>query len=71
MFTPVHVIIITFLSMLPVHKPPGDATVNVSVGGGVELPSHYPQWKVEYYKMESPGVLQTSLNKLVEGRPCS
>ena len=40
----------------------------VYVGGGVELPSHYPQWKVEFYKLEAPSALQTSLNKLVEGR---
>ena len=37
------------------------------VGGGVELPSHYPQWKLEYLKIETPAALQSSLNKLVEG----
>ena len=36
-------------------------------GGGVELPSHYPQWKVEYGKLEPPPSLLASLNKLIEG----
>ena len=40
---------------------------DVSAGGGVELPSHYPQWKVEYIKTDMPSALQSSLNKLVEG----
>ena len=41
--------------------------ITVYIGGGVELPSHYPQWKLEYYKLEAPSALQISLNKLVEG----
>ena len=36
-------------------------------GGGVELPVHYPQWKVEHGKMEPPNIILASLNKLMEG----
>jgi len=39
----------------------------VAAGGGVELPAHYPQWKVEYGRMEPPNIILASLNKLVEG----
>lgn len=33
----------------------------------MESPAHYPQWKVEHAKFETPSVLQASLNKLLEG----
>ena len=36
-------------------------------GGGIELPEHYPQWKVEFAKMDPPSGIQASLNKLCEG----
>ena len=36
-------------------------------GGGIELPAHYPQWKVEHGKMEPPNIILASLNKLMEG----
>jgi len=36
-------------------------------GGGVELPAHYPQWKVEHAKFEAPAVIQASFMKLLEG----
>ena len=37
------------------------------VGGGVELPSLYPQWRVEYSGLESPRHIHASLTKLLEG----
>ena len=40
---------------------------SLRTGGGVELPSLYPQWKVEYGGLESIHHLQSSLNKLLEG----
>ncbi len=36
-------------------------------GGGTEIPSHYPQWRVEYAKLDSPLLLQASLTKLLDG----
>lgn len=38
----------------------------VAAGGGVELPAQYPQWRVEYGKMESPVGLASSLARLRE-----
>lgn len=38
----------------------------VSKGGGVEFPSNYSQWRVEYASLESLSKLQTSYNKLIE-----
>ncbi len=37
-------------------------------GGGTEIPSHYPQWRVEYAKFDSPILLQGSLTKLLDGK---
>ena len=37
------------------------------LGGGVEMPEHYPQWKVEHAKFETPTVIQSSFTRLVEG----
>ena len=36
------------------------------IGGGVELPAHYPQWRVEYGKMEGVAGLAASLARLRE-----
>lgn len=47
-------------------RQPSTAQQHMSKGGGVELPSHYPQWKVEYGKLEPPPSLLASLNKLIE-----
>ena len=37
-----------------------------SLGGGVELPAHYPQWKLENGKMDSLTGLAASLARLRE-----
>jgi myotubularin-related protein 9 len=42
------------------------AATHVSKGGGVELPAHYPQWRVEYGKMEGVAGLAASLARLRE-----
>jgi len=47
-------------------RPQSIAQSHMSKGGGVELPAHYPQWKVEYGRMETPNIILASLNKLVE-----
>ena len=39
----------------------------IDLGGGVEFPSNYSQWRVEYASLESLSKLQTSYNKLIEG----
>lgn len=44
-----------------------DTYLLTCTGGGVELPVHYPQWKVEHGKMEPPNIILASLNKLMEG----
>ena len=36
------------------------------VGGGVEVPAHYPQWRLEYGMMDSPAGLASSLARLRE-----
>ena len=46
------------------HAPPP------CIGGGVESPAHYPQWKVEHAKFESPTVIQASFCKLIDGVYC-
>lgn len=33
----------------------------------MELPTQYPQWKVEHAKFEPPTVIQASFSKLLEG----
>ena len=35
-------------------------------GGGVELPAHYPRWRLEYGKMESKAAIAASLARLRE-----
>ncbi|XP_064382169.1 myotubularin-related protein 9-like [Halichondria panicea] len=42
------------------------AQQHMSKGGGTEIPSHYPQWRVEYAKLDSPLLLQASLTKLLD-----
>ena len=42
--------------------------ISFVAGGGIELPSHYPQWRVEHLKLDTPNVIQSSLNKLKEGK---
>ena len=36
-------------------------------GGGVEFPSNYSQWRVEYASLESIPNIQASFTKLIEG----
>jgi myotubularin-related protein 9 len=47
-------------------RPQEVVTAHMSKGGGVELPAHYPQWRVEYGKMESRAGLAASLVRLRE-----
>ena len=37
------------------------------LGGGVEFPSNYSQWRVEYGSMESITNIQSSYIKLIDG----
>ena len=55
MLTPVHVIIITLLSMLPVHKPPKDTT-EIRYTEGFDLPdpsADYQAWLDIYHLQAS------------------
>ena len=47
-----------------IHRLP--AMILPVAGGGVELPAHYPQWRVEYGKMEGVAGLAASLARLRE-----
>lgn len=47
-------------------RPQDVAKQHTSRGGGVEEPSHYPQWKVEYAGMDPPSTIQSSLSKLLD-----
>ena len=37
------------------------------LGGGVEVPSNYSQWKVEYASLDKLTNIQASFTKLIEG----
>lgn len=47
-------------------RPQATAQMHMSKGGGIELPAHYPQWKVEFGKMDTPSTILASLVKLIE-----
>ena len=42
-------------------------SILILLGGGVEFPSNYSQWRVEYGSMESITNIQSSYLKLIEG----
>ena len=40
------------------------------LGGGVEVPSNYSQWKVEYASLDKLSNIRVSFTKLIEGKLC-